>query len=286
MRDRIARWRMSRAYAIVLAVPIVAALAILASGANVPVFRALQGASRVVPQALFAPFWQSATYAGDGLAVFALATALLLQRPYAAWAGIVAAVPGALLLNGLKALIPYDRPALVLMNDGVTVLGPALHHGSFPSGHSVAAGILGGIVFLAYRHWAVRALGIAIALLIGMSRAAVGVHWPLDIAVGLALGWLSAWIGWQVAADAPWARTPQARIAGALILGACAVGLWFHPMQLPAATPFRIALAVTGLLLAVLALRIGVREWRTARHAPAPWPAGRPRSPGPDPRDE
>ena len=261
------RWRMSRAYAIVLAVPIVAALALVASGANVPAFRALQHASRVVPDALFAPFWQSATYAGDGLAVFALATALLLQRPYAAWAGIVAAVPGSLLLNGLKALIPYDRPALVLMNDGVTVLGPALHHGSFPSGHSVAAGILGGIVFLAYRHWAVRTLGVAIALLIGVSRAAVGVHWPLDIAVGLALGWLSAWVGWQLTADAPWARTAEARIAGALILGACAIGLWFHPMQLPAATPFRIALAITGLLLSLLALRVGVREWRAARHA-------------------
>jgi membrane-associated phospholipid phosphatase len=260
------RWRMSRAYALVLAVPIVAALVILASGVNVSAFRALQDASRVVPQALFAPFWQSATYAGDGLAVFALATALLLQRPHAAWAGIVAAVPGSLLLNGLKALLPYDRPALVLMNDGVTVLGPALHHGSFPSGHSVAAGILGGIVFLAYRHWAVRALGVAVALLIGISRAAVGVHWPLDIAVGLALGWLCAWIGWQLVADAPWARTPQARIVGALILGACAIGLWFHPMQLPAATPFRIALAITGLLLALLALRIGVRDWRAARH--------------------
>ena len=37
-------------------------------------------------------------------------------------------------------------------------------------------------------------------------------------AVGLALGWLSAWIGWQLTADAPWARTAQARIAGALIL--------------------------------------------------------------------
>ena len=257
----------SPAYAIVLAVPIIAALAILQSGANVPAFRALQGASRVVPQALFAPFWESATYAGDGLAVFALATALLLQRPYAAWAGIVAAVPGSLLLNGLKALVPYDRPALVLMNDGVTVLGPALHHGSFPSGHSVAAGILGGIVFLAYRHWAVRTLGIAVALLIGLSRAAVGVHWPLGDCRGARarlaqrVDRLAAGRRRAVGALGP------ARVAGAVILGACAVGLWFHPMQLPAATPFRIALAVTGLLLALLALRIGVREWQAVRAA-------------------
>ena len=269
MTDVPARWRMSAAYAAALLVPIIAALVILLAGANVPVFRALQHGSRLVPDPLFAAFWQSATYAGDGLAVFALATALLLQRPHAAWAGVVAAVPGSLLLHGLKALVPYDRPAFVLINEGVTVLGPALHHGSFPSGHSVAAGILGGIVFLAYRHWAARILGVAIALLIGVSRAAVGVHWPIDIAVGLALGWLSAWVGWQLVADAPWARTPQARVTGAVILGACAAGLWFHPMGLPAATPFRIALAITGQLLALLALRLGVRDLRAARGAAA-----------------
>jgi membrane-associated phospholipid phosphatase len=262
---------MSRAYAAILLVPLVAAVAILLSGTNVPVFQALQQGSRVVPDGLFAAFWESATYAGDGLAVFALATALLLQRPYAAWAGVVAAVPGTLLLHGLKALVPYDRPALVLMNDGVTVLGPALHHGSFPSGHSVAAGILAGILFLAYRHWAVRVLGVVVALLIGISRAAVGVHWPIDIATGLALGWLSAWIGWQLVADAPWVRSAESRVVGALVLGGCAVGLWFHPMGLPAATPFRIALALTGLVLALLALRRGVQDWRVTRgRAPGP----------------
>ena len=45
-------------------------------------------------------------------------------------------------------------------------------------------------------------------------------------------------------------------------------------MQLPAATPFRIALAITGLLLALLALRIGVREWQAARRATRGAPPG------------
>ena len=262
------RWRMSAAYAAWLAVPIAAALVLLASGTNVAVFRAIQAGSRIVPASLFEAFWQSATYAGDGLAVFALATVLLLQRPDAAWAGIIASLPGTVLLHALKALFPYDRPALVLMNEGVTILGPALHHGSFPSGHSVAAGILGGVVFLAYRHWAVRALGLTAALLVALSRAAVGVHWPIDIAVGLALGWLSAWIGWQFAGDAAWARTPRARIVASAILLGCAIGLLFHPMGLPAATPFRYALAVTGIVLGLLALQKGIAEWSRARRDP------------------
>ncbi len=256
---------MSRAYAAVLVVPLVVALAILVAGGNVPLFRALQSASRIVPPVLFEAFWQSATYAGDGLAVFALATVLLARRPDAAWAGMIAAIPGSLVLQGLKALVPYDRPALVLMNDGVTVMGPVLQHGSFPSGHSVAAGILGGIVFLAYRSAPVRAAGLLVMILIGLSRAAVGVHWPIDIAVGLAAGWACAWIGWQAAGEQPWASTPRAQVAASAILGACAIGLLFHPMGLPAATSFRVALALAGALLALFAAQQG---W-VAQRAPA-----------------
>jgi len=260
-------WHMTRAYAAWLAVMLAAAIAVAATGSNVVVFRAIQSGSHAVPAPLFEAFWQSATYAGDGLAVFALATLLLWRRPDAAWAGMIAALPGTLLLNGLKALLPVDRPALVLLNDGVTVLGPALHHGSFPSGHSVAAGILAGIVFLAFRHPALRALGILTALLIGLSRAAVGVHWPLDIAAGLSIGWLCAWLGWQFAGDMPWARTPRARAIASVVLGGCAVGLLFHPVGLPAATPFRVALSGLGTVLALATLVRALRDAQVSRGA-------------------
>jgi len=260
-----AAWRMSRAYAAWLAIALAAALLIALGGGNVTAFRAIQSASHVVPTPIFEAFWQSVTYAGDGLAVFAIAAVVLWQRPDAAWAGIIASVPGTLLLHGLKALLPVDRPALVLMNDGITVLGPALHHGSFPSGHSVAAGILGGIVYLAYRHPLARTLGMIAALLVALSRAVVGVHWPLDIAVGFAIGWVCAWVGWQLAGEQAWARTPRARVIASAILGGCAIGVYFHPMGLPAATPFRYALASLGLTLSGVSLARGLAEWRTDR---------------------
>jgi len=265
---------MTPAYAAWLAVMVASAVAVALSGANVAVFRAIQSGSRAVPAPLFEAFWESATYAGDGLAVFALATLLLWQRPDAAWAGMIASLPGTIVLNVLKALVPVDRPALVLMNDGVTVLGPALHHGSFPSGHSVAAGILAGIVFLAYRSPVVRALGILAALIVALSRAAVGVHWPLDIATGLTFGWLSAWIGWQFAGNMAWSRTPRARVVASVVLGGCAIALLFHPVGLPAATPFRYALALIALVLALLSLWRGARTWRTRDAVPAPDAAG------------
>lgn len=256
------RWHMSRAYAAWLLVPLVAAAIILATQVNVTAFQAVQAASHVVPQPLFEAFWQSVTYAGDGLAVFTLGALLLWHRPNAAWAGLVAAIPASLTLRALKALVPVDRPALVLMHDGVTVLGPALHHGSFPSGHSIAAGILAGIVFLAYRNVALRALAMVAALLIAVSRAVVGVHWPLDIAVGLALGWLWAWVGWQLVGEASWARTPRARVVVSVIIAGCALALFFHPVGLPAAAPFRYALAGLGVVLAALSLARGTRDWR------------------------
>lgn len=261
---------MSPAYAAWLAVMLAAAAVVAVTGSNVAVFRAIQSGSHAVPQPLFDAFWESATYAGDGLAVFAMAALLLWTRPDAAWAGMIAALPGTLLLNGLKALVPVDRPALVLMHDGVTVLGPALHHGSFPSGHSVAAGILAGIVFLAYSQAAVRALAILIAVLIALSRAAVGVHWPLDIAIGLSLGWLSAWLGWQFAGGLAWARTPRARMLASVVLGACAIGLLFHPVGLPAAAPFRTTLAIVGFACALAAFLRGVRDTRSGAPADAP----------------
>lgn len=260
-------WRMSRAYAAWLAVPLLAAALIALTGSNVPLFRIIQSGSHVVPAAAFAAFWQSATYAGDGLAVLALGALLLWHRPQAAWAGLVAAIPGSLVLRALKTLIPVDRPAFVLMHDGVTVLGPALHRGSFPSGHSIAAGILAGVVFLAYRQPAVRAVGMLAAVLVALSRSAVGVHWPLDITVGLALGWLCAWIGWQIAGEQPWSRTPQARAAISAILGGCAIALFFNPMGLPDATPFRDALGAIGAVLAALSLARSIRDWRRERIA-------------------
>jgi membrane-associated phospholipid phosphatase len=261
---------MTPAYAAWLAVMVAAAVLVALTGANVSVFHAIQSGSHAVPAPWFDTFWESATYAGDGLAVFALATLLLWQRPDAAWAGMIAAVPGTIVLNVIKALVPVDRPALVLMNEGVTVLGPVLQHGSFPSGHSVAAGILAGIVFLAYRNPAVRALGILAAVLVALSRAAVGVHWPLDIATGLTIGWLSAWIGWQFAGDMAWSRTPRARVIASVVLGGCAIGLLFHPMGLPAATPFRYALALVAFALALLSLWRGAREWRSPGAAGSP----------------
>lgn len=60
---------------------------------------------------------------------------------------------------------------------------------SFPSGHATAYFALATIVFFMNRKWGWWYLGLA--LLNGVARVFVGVHWPLDIVGGAAIGVLS-----------------------------------------------------------------------------------------------
>ncbi|HUV37953.1 MAG TPA: phosphatase PAP2 family protein [Patescibacteria group bacterium] len=62
---------------------------------------------------------------------------------------------------------------------------------SFPSGH--AANITASMLFLGlvYRRWLVPLLAVAVA--VSYSRIYIGVHWPSDALVGIALGGVLAW---------------------------------------------------------------------------------------------
>lgn len=114
---------------------------------------------------------------------------------------VILAIGGGLLLSlALKA--GFDRPRPDLVSHGSII-----YTSSFPSGHSMLAAVVfltcGAFLAAAHDRRRVRVyiLGYAVllALLVGVSRVYLGVHWPTDVLAGWAAG--SAWAAacWLVA---------------------------------------------------------------------------------------
>ncbi len=89
----------------------------------------------------------------------------------------------------LKMLCRIDRPWVLDPEFTIVESARAEATGySFPSGHTQSAvGVFGGIARFSKR-WTVRIIGIAICLLVALSRMYLGVHTPKDVLVSLLIG--------------------------------------------------------------------------------------------------
>jgi undecaprenyl-diphosphatase len=133
------------------------------------------------------PIFVGLTYAGSwaGLwLVLGLATAVALRRPW-----LLAAVAGAVLAadlsaRGLKMAVDRPRPANRLGDIDVLTSTPS--GSSFPSGHAATSFAAATVLSLAVPRLAPLFLGLAAA--VAYSRLYVGVHYPLDVLAGAALG--------------------------------------------------------------------------------------------------
>jgi len=130
---------------------------------------------------------------------------LLMLHKRAEAAGIAASLIGSSVIDGwLKHLIARPRPELVPHLVQVT-------NASFPSGHAMVSSavyltlalmLAEGVEIDGWRGRAARVAVVAffsaLAVLIGMSRVYLGVHWPSDVLAGWCFGtaWaLLAWMG-------------------------------------------------------------------------------------------
>lgn len=144
---------------------------------------------------------RTATVLGSVTAVIVIgALAQLLvawwsRRPWPLIATTVALVGAGIIVRTIKALVGRARPPA----SGELVSANGL---SFPSGHTVGAtvvfGVLGYFAFRLVQRRLLRGLAVcaaaALIVLVGISRMYLGVHWLTDVVAGWTIGgaWLAA----------------------------------------------------------------------------------------------
>ena len=149
-----------------------------------------------------ASFWTGLSLMGNAWGVLAITSPLLVLAPRLMWAWLCAAPFAILFARVGKGLIESPRPAAIVDNDQMRVVGELLHNVSMPSGHTLTAFTVATAIYFALpqagrsRHlWL-----FVLAAGTGLSRIAVGAHWPGDVAVGASLGLLAGMLGTRLLA--------------------------------------------------------------------------------------
>lgn len=220
-----------------------------------------QAISALVPPGL----WESLTTLGDERVLLALMLPFCLRYPRVFWAIVIASLIAALLCRGLKIMLPMPRPGAVLDDGEITIIGARLMRHSFPSGHTTSAFAF-SVVWVAQLGWR-RALPlVALAVLAGFSRVAVGAHWPIDVLVGAALGTLAAWAGFLWTRHFRWGLRPGAHWGLVLIAALAVCTLPVDGQGYPASLPWRLSVCIWGLAgFYIYYLRPVLRDgWRVA----------------------
>jgi undecaprenyl-diphosphatase len=157
------------------------------------------------------PVFEALSYIGtQGIVwiVIAALVALVWRRPYVLVAAAAADAFAQVLSYVIKELTDVDRPPVRYAEPKALVHVP--HDHSFPSGH--AASSFACATVLAFTAPRLAPPLYVLAAAIAFSRVYVGVHWPLDVVGGAALGLVIATALRLLAGDL--LRSPRAPRAG------------------------------------------------------------------------
>lgn len=148
-------------------------------------------------------FFTAVTHLGDAGALWILAGVALLIPKKTRRDGI--AVLAALLVTFivvnliLKPVIARTRPYEVI--EGLRLLVSPAHDYSFPSGHS-SSSMAAAVAMAGALPRRMRVIGwcaVVLAVLICISRLYIGIHYPSDVLVGAAIGFLCGIAGAKIA---------------------------------------------------------------------------------------
>jgi membrane-associated phospholipid phosphatase len=136
------------------------------------------------------------TYLGDGLILIPFSIFILLKKRNDFILYLLAIIISTLLAHYVKGhLISYNpRPIELIKNWQLvhTIPNITVHNvGSFPSGHSTQVFVLFYLFCVMYDSKLVLWGGFTLALLVGYSRVYQAQHFPIDVAGGIIVAWLS-----------------------------------------------------------------------------------------------
>lgn len=211
--------------------------------------------------------WEWLTVLGDERVAFALALFFSRRHPRLFWALICAALVAVAYSRGLKPLFDARRPPGVLAPGSFHLIGEGPRRESFPSGHSVTAAVFFGVLLYEARGIGWRLVFASVALLAGLSRVAVGVHWPVDVAAGLAGGFASAWVGIWLAHRGAWGvRNVPLHLALVILCALMAASLFWSDGGYPGARRLMQTLGAGALLVALAGyLLLPLWRWQTGK---------------------
>lgn len=214
---------------------------------NTPLFMFING-SNIGPEWL----WQDITFLGDGLPAYVIMIFMCRNNARLLWVGLIAALLVSVVIQIGKPLFDVVRPAAILGEGQIHVIGQTLRLHAFPSGHSATAFIMAGIlaqVLPKNLKW----LLIIGAVLIAWSRVKVGAHWPSDVIIGSFIGWQLARLTLYIANRTPSiGHTQRSQIFLYGLATVCALLLWKHTGAYPLAAPLAHTLSLFGLIYLVL----------------------------------
>ncbi len=147
-------------------------------------------------------FFSLITYLGNGLvlALVILPPLFFLDRDrfnkHTAAIVISSALSG-LVVNLIKPVVDRPRPPEHFGKMGIAVHAPLdpPPDRSFPSGHTQTA--FSAATYLSCMYPAGAPLFFGLAATVGLSRIAVGVHYPLDVLSGALFGMVFSWLGYR-----------------------------------------------------------------------------------------
>jgi membrane-associated phospholipid phosphatase len=230
------------------------------------VFLAINQACLLLP----APVWTGLSLLGNAWGVLAVTSPLLVLAPRLMWAWICA-VPFAVLFARLgKGLLESPRPAAVIDNALFRLVGEKLEVASMPSGHTLTAfAVASSLYFALDAQRRGRFVWLwPLATAVGLSRIAVGAHWPGDVAVGACLGVLAGLLGnllWcRLGAEYGQARGWRLRSV-AVLLAVTVYVLLDAPVDFAENTPLQqvLAVLVVGVLLVFVGRQRGTGTGRS-----------------------